>query len=128
MCPSNSELYTTSFPRRPIAPLFGTVSATSSRKLLCNLIKTTVEIQSENGSGLLVKNAEVLCEINAWDAKWVDQPDFNQRLDGFKRIHDMLAAGEVEIDIGISLIHNCFYLLKSVRIIFLCFEMFFSFY
>lgn len=100
---------------RPLAPLFGTVSATAPRKLLCNLVIAIAERELKEKRSDMIANAQLLMEINAWDARWIEQPDFNRRLDGFKRIKEILTEEKINLDFGVMIIHNCFHILKSEK-------------
>ncbi|XP_047005132.1 small subunit processome component 20 homolog [Schistocerca americana] len=100
---------------RSLAPLFGTVSATAPRKLLCDLVMAIAERDLKEQKSDVVINAQLLMEINAWDARWIEQPDFNRRLDGFKRVKEMLSEGKINLDFGVMIIHNCFHILKSEK-------------
>lgn len=53
-------------------------------------------------------------DLNAFDKKWIEQPDFNRRLDAFKRIKKEVDSHTISPIMGIIIIHNCFYFLKAV--------------
>lgn len=46
-------------------------------------------------------------KMNAWDSKWVDQPDFQVRVDTFNQIQTLIAADALPLELGILLIYNC---------------------
>nr|CAD7588809.1 unnamed protein product [Timema genevievae] len=96
---------------RSLAPLFGTVSHTAPRKLLCLVLESIGK--RCDGDKALVLGVHLVVELNAWDARWVEQPDFIRRLDAFKQVHVSLDAGEIGPDIGAIIIHNCFYILRK---------------
>jgi U3 small nucleolar RNA-associated protein 20 len=99
-----------------LAPLFGEVNAPGLRKLLNGLLATVAEHSSKERKAHLVANAQLISRLNAFDAKWVEQPDFNQRLDGFKEVHELLENGEIDLDLGVIIIHNCFHFIRTVSI------------
>jgi hypothetical protein len=102
---------------RSLAPLFGEVNAPGPRKLLNALLTTVAEHSSEERKARLVANAQLISRLNAFDAKWVEQPDFIQRLDGFKEVHEMLDNGRIDLDLGVIIIHNCFHFIRTVSIL-----------
>lgn len=101
---------------RSLAPLFGQVSSPGPRKLLIELLMTIAECSIEERKARLFASAHLISKLNAFDAKWVEQPDFNQRLDGFKEVHEMLEKGQIDSDLGVIIIHNCFHFLRTVSI------------
>jgi U3 small nucleolar RNA-associated protein 20 len=101
---------------RSLAPLFGQVSSPGPRKLLIELLMTVAKCSTEEQKAHLFASAQLISKLNAFDAKWVEQPDFNQRLDGFKEVHEMLEKGQIDLDLGVIIIHNCFHFIRTVSI------------
>jgi U3 small nucleolar RNA-associated protein 20 len=101
---------------RSLAPLFGAVNTPGPRKLLNKLLITIAECCSEEQKAYLFASAQLISKLNASDAKWVEQPDFNQRLDGFKEVHEMLEKGQINLELGVIIIHNCFHFIRTVSI------------
>lgn len=58
---------------------------------------------------------EVVRNINAWDLKWIDQPDFQVRSDAFKRVQKMILDNSINMELGILLIYCCFYILMNEK-------------
>ncbi|XP_068083874.1 small subunit processome component 20 homolog [Anabrus simplex] len=100
---------------RSLAPLFGSVSAAAPRKFLCEILERIAADSSDDRKKALGAAARLVGEINAWDAKWVEQPDFSRRLDGFKHVQEMLEADQIDLELGVIIIHNCFFFLKSEK-------------
>nr|CAD7268218.1 unnamed protein product [Timema shepardi] len=96
---------------RSLAPLFGTVSHVTPRKLL-SLVLESISKRCDDDKAL-ISGVQLVVGLNAWDARWVEQPDFIRRLDAFKQVHASLDAGEIGPDIGAIIIHNCFYILRK---------------
>lgn len=96
--------------------MFGEVNAPGPRKLLNGLLATIAQHSSTERKARLAANAQLISRLNAFDAKWVEQPDFNQRLDGFKEVHELLGNGEIDFDLGVIIIHNCFHFIRTVSI------------
>ncbi|KAJ3663969.1 hypothetical protein Zmor_008182 [Zophobas morio] len=86
-------------------PVLGEVASASSRKLLIQALKSV-------GTKL---ELELIEGLNAFDHKWIDQPDFQRRHDTFKDIQKAIETQDVDLDLGVLLIHNCYYLLKSEK-------------
>ncbi|XP_003702176.2 small subunit processome component 20 homolog [Megachile rotundata] len=98
---------------RAILPLLGIVSATPARKLLLELYGTIVERSTDDCRETLIRNYNLISALNAWDRKWVDQPDFQKRLDAFSEINNAIEKNEITLEFGVAIIHNCYYFLKT---------------
>jgi len=92
------------------------VSTPGPRKLLNKLLITIAKCCSEEKKAHFLTSAQLISKLNAFDAKWVEQPDFNQRLDGFKEVHDMLEKGQIDVELGVIIIHNCLHFIRTVSI------------
>ncbi|XP_075229923.1 small subunit processome component 20 homolog [Lycorma delicatula] len=91
-----------------LAPLFGLVSTAESRRLLTQIIVSV----SRKGSEI---DVELIEDLNAYDKRWIEQPDFNRRLDAFKQIRIQTDANELTVDMGIIIIYTCFYFLRTEK-------------
>ncbi|PNF32118.1 hypothetical protein B7P43_G02845 [Cryptotermes secundus] len=100
---------------RSLAPLFGEVNAPGPRKLLNRLLTTVAKRSSEERKEHLVASAELISRLNAFNPKWVEQPDFNERLEGFNEVHKMLEKGQIDLDLGVIIIHNCFHFIRTEK-------------
>lgn len=94
---------------KQISPLFGEVAYPSARKILCDILKNVAERDNN-----LCVASNLVIELNAWDAKWIDQPDYQRRLDAFKEIQKLIAddSNGIGIELSVILIYNCLYILK----------------
>ncbi|KYM75651.1 Small subunit processome component 20 like protein [Atta colombica] len=98
---------------RSIAPLISLVSDAPARKTLLQLYRTVAERSMEGRREEMIQDCEVLIELNAWDHRWVDQPNFQKRLDAFELISDRIEKNAITLEFGVTVIHNCFYFLKT---------------
>ncbi|XP_037815969.1 small subunit processome component 20 homolog [Lucilia sericata] len=103
---------------RKIAPLFEQVQEVCARKQLCDLIADIARIKhKQNPSSLdtqqLKSLARIILLLNSWDKRWVEQPDYEKRLEAFKEIKQQTVSKQgVDLDLGILVIYNCFYFLR----------------
>ena len=86
---------------RMIFPLFAVLKYPSSRKMLCELLELT-----SNKCGF---ETAVVRDLNAWDLKWIDQPDFQRRSDAFRNVHNLIEQNAIDLNLGVILIYNCYY-------------------
>ncbi|KAJ8865827.1 hypothetical protein PR048_033349 [Dryococelus australis] len=98
---------------RLLAPLFGTVSHVGPRKLLCKILEQVSVSASPDYREQATLTAELVAGMNAWNARWVEQPDFDRRLDTFKKISALLGDNHIGAELGTLIIYNCFYFLKK---------------
>lgn len=96
-----------------VAPLVGLVSDINVRKLLIQLYNTIVERCTGEHREAMIRNCNVLTALNAWDHRWIDQPDFQKRLDAFGEINNMVEKNSITLEFGVAVIYNCFYFLKT---------------
>ena len=55
------------------------------------------------------------CQMNAWNKRRLDEPDFDARLDGFSDADQFLVTMETpDTELIQMLIHNCTYFLANV--------------
>uniref|UniRef100_A0A6P7FQB3 Small subunit processome component 20 homolog n=1 Tax=Diabrotica virgifera virgifera TaxID=50390 RepID=A0A6P7FQB3_DIAVI len=92
---------------KQVSPLFFQVSYPSSRKLLVQI----VDVMFKKSDGLKLI-PELVGELNAFDKKWVDQPDFERRHNAFKKVQEYLSDGKIDTSLGIIIIYNCCYFIS----------------
>ncbi|XP_031621023.1 small subunit processome component 20 homolog [Contarinia nasturtii] len=100
---------------RSIAPMFEHITAVGPRKLLCNLLKVIAErasFENETQKIQLHQTVRIVIDLNAWDRRWIEQPDYEKRLDAYKRIGKLTAANEIDLNAGLLIIHHSFYFIK----------------
>lgn len=97
---------------RAVAPLVSLVSDINVRKLLMRLYKSIAEKSTEERRETMTRECDLLIALNAWDHRWIDQPDFQKRLDAFGEINGMAEKSAITLEFGVAVIYNCFYFLK----------------
>lgn len=100
---------------RSIAPLFEQITAVGPRKLLCNLLQIIAKraaYENEAQKLQLEQIVRIVTDLNAWDRRWIEQPDYEKRLDAYKRIGQLSAADEIDLNAGLLIIHHSFYFIK----------------
>ncbi|CAK1547347.1 unnamed protein product [Leptosia nina] len=97
-----------------IAILFYRVSLIEVRKLLIKLLYTMGENALTN-KDMITKIADVISEMNAYNKRWIEQPDFDRRLDAYKKIYEMLDNNDIDVDLAILIVNNCFYFIRTEK-------------
>jgi len=89
-----------------IAPLFGSVLGRGSRDRLCQLVfSRAINLVEE-------VEAKVVCDLNAWDRRHVDDPDFEKRISSFALIKTM---DDASVPFFLMVIHSSFHTLKAIK-------------
>ncbi|XP_018794678.1 PREDICTED: small subunit processome component 20 homolog [Bactrocera latifrons] len=110
---------------RKLAPLFEQTQEVNARKLLCQLVadiarKRHKQATQSNDEALIAqatrlqRTARLTSMLNAWDKRWVEQPDYDKRLDALKEIAQLLDVEHngVDIELGVLVVYNCVYFIK----------------
>ncbi|XP_012551247.2 small subunit processome component 20 homolog isoform X1 [Bombyx mori] len=97
-----------------IAVLFNKVNQIDVRKLLIKLLQSIAEAAPKNKE-TLKRMAEIISEMNAFNKRWIEQPDFDRRLDAYKRIYQLADNDEIDIDLAILIVNNCFYFIRTEK-------------
>lgn len=85
--------------------------------MLVSLVATIAESSKSVSIDLLedMNNlASVACSLNAFDKRWIEQPDFDSRLDAFKTVQALAENGKLSVDLSAIVIHHCFHVIRSV--------------
>lgn len=98
---------------RSLAPVFGQISGYAPRKALITLVQSI-------GSEECVIDGNLLENLNAWDAKWVGQPDFNRRLDAYMEIQKLISYKRITLEMGVIIIYNSFFFIRTEKDMSLC--------
>lgn len=91
---------------RQLAPIFEHINDVSNRKLLLkvfNQAATDSELES------------LINDLNAYDRRWIEQPDFEKRISVFHKIEKKIKEENISIDLGVIFIYHCFYFLKHEK-------------
>ncbi|XP_026753920.2 small subunit processome component 20 homolog [Galleria mellonella] len=106
---SNPELYL-----KHIAVLFNKVVPVEVRKLLLKLLFSISE-NSKTNKGTFSQIANVVSEMNAYNRRWIEQPDFDRRLDAYKQIYQLSENNQINVDLAILIVNNCFYFIRTEK-------------
>lgn len=60
---------------------------------------------------------DILYELNSWDKRRLDQPDFDCRMKALKKINVLLDNNDVSVEFGAFVIYNCFHIFSNVSIV-----------
>lgn len=85
---------------RSFAPLFEHIQEVNQRKCL---VKIFSQVTRDDYLIALVS------DLNAFDRRWIEQPDYEKRIDAFHRIEK---CENVSIDMAVIVLFHCFYFLK----------------
>lgn len=103
---------------RPIAALFSCISGVAGRKMLVSLVHSIAESTTavfENLKEEMEQLTSIVSRLNAFDRRWVEQPDFDTRLDAFKSAQDLADQGKLSVDLGAIVIHQCFHVIRTEK-------------
>lgn len=96
---------------RHIASMFEQITAVGPRKLLCDLIEKIWKRAGPERNDLK-ELTQIVRELNAWDRRWVEQPDYEKRLTAYKRIGELQAADKLDLNLGLVAVYHSFYFIK----------------
>lgn len=97
-----------------VAVLFSKVGPVDVRKLLIKLLSTLAKNASQNKE-ILSRMANVVTEINAFNKRWIEQPDFDRRLDAYKQIYELSENNEIDADLAVLIVNNCFFFIRTEK-------------
>ncbi|CAB3374755.1 Hypothetical predicted protein [Cloeon dipterum] len=89
-----------------IAPLFSSVNGRSSRDRLCQMVFSRVINLIDEAE------AKVVCDLNAWDPRLIEEPDFEKRISAFSKVKEMDGCS---IEFFLMIIHSSFHTLKAEK-------------
>lgn len=88
---------------RAFVPLFEHIQEVNQRKFL---VKIFAQVTRDENQIAIVN------DLNAFDRRWIEQPDYEKRLNAFHRIEK---ETDVSIDLAVIVIYHCFYFLKHEK-------------
>lgn len=100
---------------RSIAPMFEQINAVGPRKLLCGLLRVISdrsEYENQHDKAQLQQTVRIISDLNAYDRRWIEQPDYEKRLEAYKRIGQLTASNEIDLNAGLLIIYHSFYFIK----------------
>lgn len=89
----------------PLSKLFSQMSTRSTRKCLCDVFLELANVDSSFSSDA----CEILSRLNAWNAKRLEEPDYDARLEGFANAKQLVQQDALKTDEILPLLHNCIY-------------------
>ncbi|XP_056635303.1 small subunit processome component 20 homolog isoform X1 [Diorhabda sublineata] len=95
---------------KEVSPLFFEITYPTCRKILCQILQV---MSSKTLSEELRTNMEVIGELNAFDKKWIDQPDFERRHNAFKTAQELLSENKISISLAVLIIYNCCHFINN---------------
>ncbi|XP_050435060.1 small subunit processome component 20 homolog [Adelges cooleyi] len=95
---------------RQLATLYGSVVGQYSRNMLLEFTKTIA--QKSQHSRI---HCDILNDLNAWDKRHLDQPDYDRRMNALKKVKSLIEDDEISVEFGAFIIYNCFYIFNNVN-------------
>ncbi|XP_064596875.1 small subunit processome component 20 homolog [Liolophura sinensis] len=94
---------------RPISRLFSTIEPRLSRQLLSDILMVLGEKVPS-----LSNVAELVTQLNSWDKRRMEEPDYNIRLSAFQTINTTVKEmTKIDTDFLFPIIHNsCFFIVR----------------
>ncbi|EDW01413.1 GH20469 [Drosophila grimshawi] len=115
---------------RQLAPFFEQVHVLPARKLLCEMLaemakrlhKQAKEQPNLSAASASLRDwARFVLQLNAWDKRWLEQPDYDKRLQALTELKQLLEHKEddsrqsvIDLELGLLVTYNCFYMLRHV--------------
>ena len=85
-----------------VISLFLKMKSRSGRNLLCDIFNSLVENDQS-----LEPASEIIRDLNSWDVKWLDEPNFENRLKAFGSFSVMLKSAELTVKQIRPILANC---------------------
>lgn len=93
---------------KQISPIFEQIQEVNHRKFLVKIFNQLV--MNEHAELKAMVN-----DLNAYDRRWIEQPDYEKRLSVFHRLEEIIETGTLSMDQAVILIYHCFYFLKHEK-------------
>ncbi|XP_022111823.1 small subunit processome component 20 homolog [Acanthaster planci] len=94
----------------PLSLLFYRLTFRQSRAALCEVFAAMAQNDPTLG-----EVARLMKQLNSWDRKHVEEPDYAYRLAGFKLANERLVAMEtINMAFVTPIIYNCFYMIMKI--------------
>lgn len=100
---------------RSIAPMFEQITAIGPRKLLSDILMVIYDrcpSDDTEQKNQLKQLCEIVGALNALDRRWIEQPDYEKRLEAYKTIGRLTAADDIDLNIGILVVYHSFFFIK----------------
>ncbi len=102
-----------------IAPMFQMMASVEPRKLLCRLLGRISkrvkdkDIAENSLADELDTMVKIVNELNAWNQKFIEQPDYDRRLEAYAEVQRLQDAGKLNLNLGLIVIYHSFYFLRD---------------
>ncbi|KAJ6643478.1 Small subunit processome component 20 like [Pseudolycoriella hygida] len=96
-----------------IAPMFQMMSSVEPRKLLCRLLASISKRAKGDAKEDLATMVRIVNELNAWNVKFIEQPDYDRRLEAYAEVERLQNAGKLTLNLGLLVIYHSFYFLRD---------------
>lgn len=84
-----------------------------ARKLLCRLLARIRSRASGDVADELAVMVNIANELNAWNVKFIEQPDYDRRLEAYAEVERLQNAGKLSLNLGLIVIYHSFYFLRD---------------
>lgn len=84
------------------------LSSNQARKVLCEVFFAVADLEPS-----LKSVAVISSKLNSYDPRFVEEPDVEQRMEGFNEAKDLLKGGLLDTSFLLALVHNCCFVLAS---------------
>ena len=92
-----------------IVPMYGRVSTRKERLELSSVIENCAALEPE-----LKRAAEICSDLNSYDKRRVEEPDFERRMKVFRRVRDLVKDEDKVTTLEVScVIFNCCFFIKN---------------
>lgn len=91
-----------------LAEQFSVLSSNRPRKVLCEVFSAVADLEPS-----LKPVAIIASKLNSCDLRFIEEPDVEQRIEGFTEAKDLLRKGVLEMPLLLTLVHNCCFVLAS---------------
>lgn len=96
-----------------IAPMFQMMTSVEPRKLLCRLLARISKRVNEDVADEYATMVRIVNELNAWNQKFIEQPDYDRRLEAYAEVERLQVAGKLNLNLGLLVIYHSFYFLRD---------------
>lgn len=93
---------------KQLSPLFEQMQEVNHRKFLVKLFNQTMTHDTAELKSMVT-------DLNAYDRRWIEQPDFERRLSVFHRLEKIINTGTLSMEVAVIVIYHCFYYLKHEK-------------
>ena len=93
---------------RQLSPLFEHILEVNHRKFLVTIFNQLMTIET-------IELKSMVNDLNAFDRRWIEQPNFEKRLSVFHRLEKIINNENLSMELAVIMIYHCFYFLKHEK-------------